>query len=275
MTSPEQGAPAPGPDRPFAAPGTGSGWGDAPATPAAPAPSGYEARLPAPPADASPYAVRDAAPTSPYGAPEGAPPGYGATYGGDAPGSHATSGYDAAPGYGLTPGYGAAPGYGATPSGAAAGYGATQPGYGAAQPGYSPAQPGYGTPYAAPVGGQPVAYAPYGTWAPPAAPATDGLAIASLVLSCSSFLVYLTAPVGLGLGIAALRRIRRTGAQGRGLAIAGIVVGGIVTAFMLAFLVLMVAVAAGSSTSSSWMTNADAGAVLGPVLHAVAGAAPR
>jgi hypothetical protein len=120
-----------------------------------------------------------------------------------------------------------------------------------------------------------VAYAPYGTWAPPAAPATDGLAIASLVLSCSSFLVYLTAPVGLGLGFAALRRIRRTGAQGRGLAIAGIVVGGIVTAFMLAFLVLMVAVVAGSSTSSSWMTNADAGAVLGPVLHAVAGAAPR
>jgi hypothetical protein len=87
-------------------------------------------------------------------------------------------------------------------------------------------------------------------WAPPPPP-TDGLAVASLIVSCSSLVVGLSAPVGLGLGIAALRRIRRTGAQGRGLAIAGIVVGGIMTAAAVVLVAFFVLFAIGMSSMSS------------------------
>ncbi len=324
MTTPE-GAPAPGSDRPFAAPGTGSGWGDAPG---APAPSGYEAQPATEPGRTSPYAVPGAGQAGPDGAPTGygradpygAAPGYGQQPSGYGQPGYAQPGYAQAgygqqpagqgyeqpgygqagygqqpsgqPGYGQTgyaqagygttdpygatqpgygAGYGAAPGYGADPYGAAPAYGAADPygtAPGAAQPGYPSAPPPYGGPYA----GAP-AYGPYGGWAPPVAPPTEGLAIASLVLSCASFLVGVTAPVGLGLGIAALRRIGRTGAQGRGLAIAGIIVGGIVTAFMVGFLLLMFGVTASSYTFG--MTSAAA--VADPVAHglAVLGAAPR
>jgi hypothetical protein len=53
----------------------------------------------------------------------------------------------------------------------------------------------------------------------------------------------LTAPVGLGLGIAALRRIRRTGADGRALAVGGVVVGAVLSV-LLAVLGTAVVVAA-------------------------------
>jgi hypothetical protein len=103
---------------------------------------------------------------------------------------------------------------------------------------------------------------------------TDGLAVASLVVSCAGLLVgFLTGPVGVGLGIAALRRIRRTGAQGRGLAIAGVVVGGIMTALMVAAVVLVVVLAAtvGSDASSAgdeladdWSQSAPSDATMPP-----------
>ncbi|MFB9955876.1 DUF4190 domain-containing protein [Cellulomonas denverensis] len=41
--------------------------------------------------------------------------------------------------------------------------------------------------------------------------------------------LLLAAPVGLGLGIWSLSRIRRTGAEGKGLAITGVVLGGVGT----------------------------------------------
>jgi len=63
----------------------------------------------------------------------------------------------------------------------------------------------------------------------PARPPREGLAIAALVTA-----VVGLGPVGVGLGIAALRRIRRRGTRGRGLAIAGIVVGAIWTALAVA-----------------------------------------
>lgn len=55
------------------------------------------------------------------------------------------------------------------------------------------------------------------------APPTNGLAIAGLILSIIPFLEWL----GLILSIIAFRQIRRTGAGGRGLAIAGMIIGGI------------------------------------------------
>jgi len=87
----------------------------------------------------------------------------------------------------------------------------------------------------------------------------DGLAIGSLVTSCVGLITMgLTGIVGLGLGIAALVRIRRSGARGRGLAIAGIAVGGAMTLFVAGFAALVVVGLNNQSTyddvewSTSW-----------------------
>ncbi|UUI75528.1 DUF4190 domain-containing protein [Cellulomonas chengniuliangii] len=87
----------------------------------------------------------------------------------------------------------------------------------------------------------------------------DGLAIGSLVTSCVGLVTMgLTGIVGLGLGIAALVRIRRSGARGRGLAIAGVALGGVMTLFLAAFVTLLVVGMNNQSTyddvewSTSW-----------------------
>lgn len=73
--------------------------------------------------------------------------------------------------------------------------------------------------------------------APPTAraAATDGLAIASLVLSLLGFGV-----LGVVFGHVALRRIRTTGDAGGGLAIAGLVIG-YLTLIAVALVLLLVA----------------------------------
>lgn len=81
-------------------------------------------------------------------------------------------------------------------------------------------------------------YAP--GWQPPRPP-TDGLATASLVTA-----VVGLGPVAVGLGIAALVRIHRRHARGRGLAIAGIAVGAVWTLVAAA----LVAVAVGTALAN-------------------------
>ena len=93
-------------------------------------------------------------------------------------------------------------------------------------PGYPP--PAYGGGYAPPGYGQP-AYPPYGYRAP-----TNTMAILSLVFA------FVFAPVGLGLGIAARKQINRTGEEGSGLALAGMIVGGIFTAIWVLVIVVMI-----------------------------------
>jgi hypothetical protein len=80
--------------------------------------------------------------------------------------------------------------------------------------GYGPgaAPPGYG----------------YPVYAYPVAP-TNGLAIASLVCSLAGLAVFLPAPVGAILGHVARRQIRERGEQGDGMALAGIIIGWILT----------------------------------------------
>lgn len=258
----EPGGPAPLPD-PYATPG---GHRPDPG-PVPPPPSGFEAVLPpaapyaasapgAPSAASAPaYGYSEAgpsgtvnpfsppsafaAPVSPYGSPPpispyGQAPGSGPapTYGqGAGPGPSPT--YPPAPTYPQAPAYGQAPSYGQAPLyGSGASYG--QPAYGQGPP------PPYGaTPYDQ---GYPSGAFP--------STATEPLSIAALVTSLAGIAVVISYPVGLGLGIAALRRIRTNGKQGRGMAIAGVVVGAIGTAWLLAIAAFVIAMFAGGGVST-------------------------
>ena len=73
----------------------------------------------------------------------------------------------------------------------------------------------------------PIASTP--TWAP--APPTNVLAILALVAA------FLAPPAGLVLGIVAQRQIAQSRESGQGLALAGTIVGGILTAFVTLFLI--------------------------------------
>jgi hypothetical protein len=122
-----------------------------------------------------------------------------------------------------------------------------------------PVQP-YQPPYQQPPGfyAPPPTYSPYGYPASPYAyPATrpvEGLAIASLAVSCVSVLGLCFYGLGGALGIAgavlghiATGRIKTNGNQGSGMALAGIIVGWITTTIAAVVAILLVV----------WLTNAD------------------
>lgn len=119
---------------------------------------------------------------------------------------------------------------------------------------YQPPMPQPGYDYGNP--GSPYAYPP--PMYPPPRPQTDGLAIASLVVSCASVLGLclwsvggLLGLVGAILGHVARRRIRTSGAGGAGLALAGIIVGWTVTALSavgIAALIVWLVTGSGQST---------------------------
>ncbi|MGZ0149204.1 DUF4190 domain-containing protein [Kribbella sp. WER1] len=129
--------------------------------------------------------------------------------------------------YGQQP-YGQQP-YGQAPYGQQPPYG--QPQYGQQPYGQQPYGYGYGYGYAGGQGG------------------TNGLATASLVTGLGGIVVGISAPVAIGLGIAALVQIRRRPQAGKGMAIAGVVIGSLVTLGYVALIAL--AFAFGSSTDDS------------------------
>jgi hypothetical protein len=139
--------------------------------------------------------------------PQAAPPGYGAPP-------------PAPPGYGPPP-----PGYGAPPP---AGYGQQPP------PGYGAPPPGYGAP------------PPYGAYGvqPYIARKTNGFAIAALILGVLWF-YWVGSVLALVFGYVGKSQIDKSGGtqDGRGLAIAGIVLGWIGVAVLIIFII---AVAAGA-----------------------------
>jgi len=120
--------------------------------------------------------------------------------------------------------------YGATPPQAAPGWNQQAP-YAA-----GPAQP-YGAAY--PYG----PYNPYGYGPQPTG--TSGLAIASLVTGICGFFCV-TPLVSIGLGIAALVNISRTGRPGKGMAIAGLILSGL----WIALFVFLIATGHVDTTSS-------------------------
>jgi len=109
----------------------------------------------------------------------------------------------------------------------------------------------YGSPYSAPAPGYP-AY-PYAQPRP-----TEGLAVASLVVSCAGVLGLcvwglggLLGIVGAILGHVARRRIRASGAAGSGLALAGIIVGWIMTGVAVLGALALVAMLVADSGSTT------------------------
>jgi hypothetical protein len=114
--------------------------------------------------------------------------------------------------------------------------------------------PGY------PVSGQPV---PQGYAAPmypgyppyPPSPPTNGLAIAALVCSLAGLATCISAPVGAILGHVARKQIRERGEGGDGLALAGIIVGWILTGLLvlvILFYVVIIIIAINSDSSSTY-----------------------
>jgi hypothetical protein len=122
-----------------------------------------------------------------------------------------------------------------------------------------PPQPGQQDP-GYPVSGQPI---PQGYAAPmypgyppyPVSPPTNGLAIAALVCSLAGLATCISAPVGAILGHVARRQIRERGEGGDGLALAGIIVGWVLTALLvlfIAFYVVVIILAINANNSSSY-----------------------
>lgn len=128
------------------------------------------------------------------------------------------------PAYGQSP-YGQQQ-YGQTPYGQPQQPYGQQPGYGQqAQPQYGQ-QPGYGQPQ---YGQAPYSPSVYGGYGYSGSPGTNGLATASLICSLGGLLIGLSAPVGIVLGIIALSQIKKTNQDGKGMALAGVIVGSVLT----------------------------------------------
>jgi hypothetical protein len=141
------------------------------------------------------------------------------------------------------------------------GYG--QPGYGQpqyGQPQYG--QPQYGQPqYGQPPYGQPGSGQP-GYWQPPYAPPTHGWALAamvtgivSLVLACGWGVGLLGSPVAWWLGATAMKEIDASNGRlgGRGMALAGLILGIVGTVLLvlaIVALVLLVVYAVNDSSGS-------------------------
>jgi hypothetical protein len=72
------------------------------------------------------------------------------------------------------------------------------------------------------------------------------MAILALVMA------FVFAPAGLVLGVIARRQIRQTGEQGDGMALAGIIIGGIFTAFFVLMIVFFVIAFAGMGSYTTY-----------------------
>ncbi|BCJ66211.1 DUF4190 domain-containing protein [Polymorphospora rubra] len=130
-------------------------------------------------------------------------------------------------------------------------------------PSWPTPQPGYGNP-SYPVSGQPVGkdaypvsgYPPQYGYPVPPTPTTNGMAIAALVCSLIGLATCISAPVGAILGHVARRQIRERGEAGDGMALAGIIIGWIVTGLYLlaviGYIALIAFVISADTTTSTY-----------------------
>ncbi|MEV4383245.1 DUF4190 domain-containing protein [Streptosporangium sp. NPDC049644] len=127
------------------------------------------------------------------------------------------------------------------------GYGQPPGGGGYGSPGGYGSSGGYGPP-----GG---GYDPYGGYGAPPPRGNNGMAIAALIMGIAGlFVCGLTSIVGVVLGHVSLGQIKRTGEEGRGMAIAGLVLSYFGIACWLAVLAWLIAV--GAIVGSASLTGA-------------------
>ena len=94
------------------------------------------------------------------------------------------------------------------------------------------------------VGGDPT-YNPYDPYRQGKPPGTNGKAIAALVTALAGLMLCgLPSIAGLILGIMGMRECRRTGQDGYGIALAGTIIGGVITALWVLYLVFIIGIAA-------------------------------
>ncbi|WP_410789043.1 DUF4190 domain-containing protein [Kribbella sp. C-35] len=138
-------------------------------------------------------------------------------------------------------------------------YGSQQSPYGQAPGGQPPGGQPYGQGYGP--GQYPSAYgqAPgpygygygYGGYGYSGSGGTNGLATAALVTGLGGFVIGVSAPVAIGLGIAALVQIKRSQQEGKGMAIAGLVMGSLVTIGYALLIVLVIALGSSDDNYSA------------------------
>jgi len=99
-----------------------------------------------------------------------------------------------------------------------------------------------------PVYYQPHAYGPgYDPYRPARPPGTSGKAIAALVCSVAGIFCCVPSIAGLILGVMAMRETKRTGQDGYPLALAATIIGGLVVAGLVLYLLLAIGI-----YSSGW-----------------------
>jgi hypothetical protein len=113
-----------------------------------------------------------------------------------------------------------------------------QPGY--QQPGYQ--QPGYPQP---PAGAYGAYYGYQPQYPPPPVRGTNIMAIMAIVFA------FVFSPLGIVFGIIARKQIARTGEEGDGLALAGLIVGAVFTVIMVLYIVFMILLFAAAFTIPS------------------------
>ena len=103
--------------------------------------------------------------------------------------------------------------------------------------------PVYPAPYPGYSGGYPYHGDPYDPYRPAKPPGTNGKAVAALVTSLAGLLCCLPSIAAVILGVMAMRETRRTGQDGYGIALTGVIIGGLAIAFVVFYLLVMVAIA--------------------------------
>jgi hypothetical protein len=163
----------------------------------------------------------------------------------DYPANYPTPGYaDAPPAYPTTPAYPPPPSAYPPPQGA----------YPSPSGGYPPPYP---SPYPGNAGGYPPppypGYNPYDPYGQNKPQGTNGKAIAALVTAVGGLVLCgLPSIAGIILGIIAMRETKRTGQDGYGLALAGLIIGSLVVVLGIVYVIFIVVIAANSSSYSTY-----------------------
>ncbi|MFO7250535.1 MAG: DUF4190 domain-containing protein [Actinomycetes bacterium] len=144
--------------------------------------------------------------------------------------------------------------YGYPPHDQGGGYGGPQGGYG--QPGYGQPNPGYGQPQPGYDYGQNYGYQQQPGYAGYQPVGTNGLAVAAMILGILGFVTCgATSVLAVIFGHVALSQIKRSGEQGHGMAMTGVILGWILTGLWLLYWMAVLFLGWGAFWATSTTTS--------------------